>query len=60
MLKVIHSIKSGQKCLLEDSKLQKGIIKIIGIMMAIAICCPWVYVILFFIGVYLAINVIPS
>ncbi len=43
----------------EDSKLEKGIIKIINIMIAIAIVCPWIYAILFFIGVYLVINVIP-
>ncbi len=56
---VSYILFGKKKNVKEDSKLEKVIGKIINIMIAIAIVCPWIYAILFFIGVYLVINVIP-
>ncbi len=58
-ISVSYILFGKKKNVKEDSKLEKVIGKIISIIIAIAIVAPWIYAILFMIGVYLVINVIP-
>ncbi len=49
LIGVSYILFGKKKNVKEDSKLHKIVVKIVGIIIAVSICCPWIWAILFFI-----------
>ena len=48
-----------EKNVKEDSKFQKAVVKIIGIIIVVTICCPWIWMIVLLTSMWFAMNYIP-
>ncbi len=59
LIGVSYILFGKKKNVKEDSKFHKAVVKIVAIIIAVTVCCPWIWAILFFILMWLAINVIP-
>ncbi len=59
LIGVSYILFGKKKNVKEDSKFHKAVVKIVATIIAVTVCCPWIWAILFFISMWLAINVIP-
>ncbi|WQU98410.1 hypothetical protein KVK26_00865 [Helicobacter pylori] len=50
LIGVSYILFGKKKNVKEDSKFHKIVVKIVGIIIAVSICCPWIWAILFFIS----------
>ncbi len=59
LIGVSYILFGKKKNVKEDSKFHKAVVKIVATIIAVLICCPWIWAILFFISMWFAMNYIP-